>query len=72
MKAYSNIEKTAFCKKGEYTGYANGSLYRIRKHGCGGWEAFRKLTQIGNGHDYLRTATLDEMSAKLSAIPRPE
>lgn len=27
MKAYPNIEKTAFCKKGEYTGYADGLPY---------------------------------------------
>lgn len=66
MKSYSNIEKTAFCAKGEYTGYAFGP-WRIRKHGCGGWEAFRKIP-ANNLTNYLRTRDLDEMSAALHNV----
>ena len=62
MKYLHNIEKSAF-RRFEYVGYGPAGTYRVRKHGCGGWEAW-----LGNGHlmgdtqGYLRAATLEKLS----------
>lgn len=66
MKYFPNIEKSAF-RRFEYVGYAEGRVYRVRKHGCGGWEAW--LQDCGPSVDgaYLRASTLAELSAMLAA-----
>jgi len=57
-----NIEKSAFRPR-EYVGYAAGRVYRVRKHGCGGWEAIER-----DGADYQRAETLTALSAKLDKL----
>jgi hypothetical protein len=68
MECLPNIEKSAF-RRFEYVGYAGGRVYRVRKHGCGGWEAWLDMTRpipVGMGMHYLRAGTLAELSAKLA------
>jgi hypothetical protein len=68
MKSLPNIEKSAF-RRHEYVGYGGGCVYRVRKCGTGGWEAW-----LGNGaldgmsQGYLRARTLEAMSLKLRAF----
>jgi hypothetical protein len=69
MKYLHNIEKSAF-RRFEYVGYANGA-WRIRKGGCGGWEA-NKFVPMTRDIDWniatLRGETLDAISHKLEAF----
>lgn len=64
MQYLPNIEKSAF-RRGEYVGYSGGKVYRVRKHGCGGW--VRDGAHTTNSARYLRADTLGELSAKLAA-----
>jgi len=72
MKYLPNIEKSAF-RRFEYVGYAEGRVYRVRKHGCGGWEAWLQNPQPIDGYGtptddgYLRAATLAKISEMLAA-----
>jgi hypothetical protein len=49
MKNYTNIEKSAF-RKGEYVGYANGKVFKIKKSNStyGNWFASmsEKLSKV--------------------------
>jgi hypothetical protein len=69
MHYLHNIEKSAF-RRFEYVGYAAGA-WRVRKHGCGGWEA-NKFIPMSRDLDYsaptLRANTLQALSEKLSAF----
>lgn len=69
MRNYTNIEPSI--RSGEYVGYANGA-WRIRKNGCGGWEAVPIASSFNTGvpADYIRAKTLDEMSGKLATKAR--
>jgi hypothetical protein len=62
MNDLHNIEKSAIRPR-EYVGYGGGRAWRIRKHGCGGWETIAP--------DYMRAQTLAELSKKLEALPQP-
>ena len=62
MKYFPNIEKSAFRPR-EYVGYAAGSVWRIRKHGCGGWEG-----RENGGDRYMRRATLEAVSEALTGL----
>jgi hypothetical protein len=68
MNALHNIEKSAI-RRFEYVGYGGGAVYRVRKHGCGGWEAFARAPWMDC--QYLRADTLAKLSAKLEALPQP-
>ncbi len=65
MKSYPNIEKSAF-KHGEYVGYANGKVFRIRKSNSsyGTWFAFNR----DNYNEQLFAFGLASMSEKLSKV----
>lgn len=62
MPYLSNIERSAF-RRGEHVGYGGGQVWRVRRHGCGGWEAFPR-----EGGGYLRASTLAALSGKLEAL----
>jgi hypothetical protein len=62
MNYLHNIEKSAIRPR-EYVGYAAGRVYRVRKNGCGGWEAIAR-----DGADYQRADTLTALSAKLDKL----
>jgi len=58
MRNYPNIEKSAFYRH-EYVGYANGAVFRIRKHRYGGWEAiWHNGRKVKKSASYMRAATL--------------
>ena len=59
MRYLFNIEKSGFRPR-EYVGYGGGRMWRIRKHGCGGWETYAP--------DYMRADTLEKLSEKLAAL----
>jgi len=66
MKALHNIEKSAF-RRFEYVGYGGGRVYRVRKHGCGGWEAWlNDAAHIGLSPVYMRAPTLEKLSTMLA------
>jgi hypothetical protein len=70
MKYLPNIEKSAF-RRFEYVGYAEGRVYRVRKHGCGGWEAWlNDATHAGLSAVYLRAPTLEKISDMLTTATR--
>ena len=63
MKLPSNIERAAFPTTNKaYVGYGRGLVWRIRKSGTGGWEAF----EINGNPQYERSATLALLSEKIS------
>jgi hypothetical protein len=65
MRAYSNIEPSAF-RKGEYVGYREGQVWRIRRNMRGKlWGA----NVAEGGTHFIFAATLDEMSQKLREGP---
>jgi hypothetical protein len=58
-----NIERAAFPTTNKaYVGYGRGIVWRIRKSGTGGWEAFG---QEGYGPHYERASTLSDLAAKI-------
>jgi hypothetical protein len=65
MKYMFNIEKSGFRPR-EYVGYGGGRAWRIRKHGCGGFEAYAR-----DGAGYERADTLAKLSDKLAALNLP-
>ncbi len=47
-------------------------VFRVRKHGCGGWEAIPNLKAADEwpiATHWPRAATLAKLSAKLAALP---
>ena len=67
MKNLPNIEKSAF-RRFEYVGYSsgrNGHVWRVRKHGCGGWEACHADSFFG-AESGLRAPTLAKISEMLA------
>jgi hypothetical protein len=62
MKNYPNIDKSAF-HKGEYVGYCEGRVYRIRKSNSsfGTWHARNR----DNFNDQIFAFGLESMSQKL-------
>lgn len=72
MRAYPNIEKSAFRAR-EYVGYANGRVFHIRKVGRTLWECIESPGRFGYGADqeaftYFRANGLDAISARLASI----
>jgi hypothetical protein len=63
MKSLPNIEKSAF-RRFEYVGYSSGNVYRVRKTGTGGWEAW--ANEPGYGNPYMRAPTLEKLSDMLT------
>lgn len=66
MPSLHNIERSAI-RRFEYVGYGGGLAWRVRKDGCGSWEALPP----GAEHTYMRAPTLARLSAKLEALPQP-
>ena len=64
-----NIEKSAI-RRFEYVGYGGGAVFRIRKNGCGNWEAIPRVWPEGL-NAFLVAGTLAKISAKLEALPLP-
>jgi len=64
MRNYPNIERSAF-RKGEYVGYCEGKVYRIRKTNSsfGTWFAYDR----DNYNDQIFAFGLESMSIKLQA-----
>lgn len=62
MKSYPNIDKSAF-RKGEYVGYCEGKVYRIRKAERGYWFAYNR----DDYSDQVFAFGLESMSNKLQA-----
>ena len=62
MRNYPNIERSAF-RKGEYVGYCEGKVYRIRKTNSsfGTWFAYDR----DNYNDQIFAFGLESMSNKL-------
>jgi len=56
MLSFHNIDKSAF-RKGQYVGYANGTIWRIKRT-YGGWTA-------SNGGQSFTRRTLAEVSKAL-------
>jgi hypothetical protein len=55
-----NIERAAFPTTNKaYVGYGRGIVWRIRKSGTGGWEAF------GQANEYERARTLSDLAVKI-------
>jgi hypothetical protein len=66
MQMPHNIERAAFPSTNKaYVGYGRGLVWRIRKSGTGGWEAFAEP-------GYERAATLAELSNKIEAPDRAD
>jgi hypothetical protein len=68
-----NIEKSAI-RRFEYVGYGGGFVFRVRKHGAGGWEAIPRLSRPDEwpiATHWPRAETLTKLSAKLEALPLP-
>jgi hypothetical protein len=65
MKNYTNIEKSAF-RKGEYVGYSNGKVFKIKKSNStyGNWFAHNR----DNYNEQVFAFGLDSMSEKLSKV----
>jgi len=65
MKNYANIEKSGF-RKGEYVGYANGKVFKIKKSNStyGNWFAHNQ----SNYNEQIYAFGLDSMSEKLSKV----
>jgi hypothetical protein len=63
MRAYPNIEKSAF-RQGAYIGYCKGSVYLITRSNSsyGNWSAFNR----DNHNDQFFAFTLADMSSKLT------
>lgn len=63
MQLPHNIERATFPTTNKaYIGYGRGLVWRIRKSGVGGWEAFDQA----NGPHYERAGTLAVLSVKIS------
>ena len=56
-----NIEKSVLRRR-EYVGYGAGKVWRIRKTGFGGWEAYEQA-----GPAYRKAPTLDAMSSAIES-----
>jgi hypothetical protein len=69
MQSMHNIEKSAF-RRFEYVGYGGGQVWRVRKHGCGGWEACPQ-DQFFGCEGSLRAATLGAISTLLAKRDQP-
>jgi hypothetical protein len=70
VKNYQNIEKSAF-HKGEYVGYALGTVWRIRKTNSvyGSWIATSRDIIKNNVYSHNAYANrLSDMSGKLAAL----
>jgi hypothetical protein len=65
MQSLPNIEKSAF-RRFEYVGYAGGKVYRVRKTGYGGWEAW--AGEPGYGSPFMTAPTLAALSDKLAKL----
>jgi hypothetical protein len=61
MQSLPNVEKSAFRPR-EYVGYGGGIVWRIRKHGCGGWEAWSQADNYNTAAPYVRAETLAKVS----------
>jgi|HubBroStandDraft_4_1064222.scaffolds.fasta_scaffold00038_30 hypothetical protein len=73
MKYLHNIEKSMIRPR-EYVGYGGGFVFRVRKHGAGGWEAVPRLAKPEDwpiATHWPRAATLTELSASLECLPLP-
>jgi hypothetical protein len=63
MQLPHNIEKAAFPSSNKaYIGYGRGLVWRIRKSGTGGWEAFDQA----DGPHYERALTLEILALKIT------
>jgi hypothetical protein len=71
MTNLHNIEPSGF-HKGEYVGYAHGSVYRISRTKSTRYsETWRAERRTGAGPYQLHAATLQSMSVKLETLPNP-
>jgi hypothetical protein len=64
MKNLSNIEKSGF-RKGEYVGYSDEGVQRIRRGGAG-WETYGLASALGS-YIRLTAPTLEELNNLLIA-----
>lgn len=64
MQSIHNIEKSAF-RKGEYVGYAEGRVYRIKRDGSVWFGMNQDGTSAGS---FLQAKTLLDFSRKLTQV----
>jgi hypothetical protein len=62
---FHNLEASGF-RRGEYVGYSEGRIYRVKKRPGGGWVAGETVGGRDAGKGFVYGRTLAEISAKLA------